>query len=168
MNDSILGPSIETHENPMKKDRKIIHGSLKDLGLPQIAGGKKITSGLVVRTESPWETYRELTKYELAGPVIIALRRSSSHKKVAIRQISNSRIKELILRFRLYQHPNLLSPREIYFAGNLTYGIFDMAPVSLEQLVKHAGLFPTERELASIMSQVPHLKANTDPFKNYS
>ncbi|KAJ5267503.1 hypothetical protein N7478_010311 [Penicillium angulare] len=168
MNDGLPGQTIESNEDPMKKDRKIIHGSLKDLGLPQIAGEKKITSGLIVRTESPWETYRELTKNELAGPVIIASRRSSSHKRVAIRQISNNRTNELIFRFRLYQHPNLLSPREIYLAGNLTYGLFEIASVSLEQLVKHPGLFPTEAELASIMSQVPRLKANTDPFKHYS
>ncbi|KAJ5318593.1 hypothetical protein N7476_005013, partial [Penicillium atrosanguineum] len=132
----------------------IICGSLRDLGLPQICKARTPVSGLIVRSESPWETYQQDIRLELAGPMIVAHRRSRPFKKVAIRELRKNITYEFINRLRFISHENVLFPREIYLSGNSTYGLYEIVPFALEQLVNCPDLYPTEAQLSSIMGQI--------------
>ena len=134
--------------------KKVIRGSLKDLGLPQISKAQKTVSGLIVRSESPWETYQQESQWELAGLVMIAHRRSRPFKRVAIRELTKNSTHDLVDRLRLMSHANILYPREIYLNGNSIYGLFEIFPFVLEQVVKCPDLYPNEAQIGSIMGQV--------------
>ena len=138
----------------LKATKKIICGSLKDLGLPQICTAETPVSGLIVRSESPWETYQQESRLELAGPMIVSHRRSRPFKKVAIRELKRNITYEFIERLRFISHENVLFPREIYLSANSMYGLYEIVPFALEQLVNCPDLYPTEAQLASIMCQV--------------
>ncbi|KAJ5974840.1 hypothetical protein N7481_008547 [Penicillium waksmanii] len=87
-----------------------------------------IGSGLTVRDESPWGTFRKYYDCDLAGPVAIL------------------RI------LRSMRHENLASIRECFRTPELLYTLGDFGPLVLDHIVVFKA-FPDEQELAAIMSQ---------------
>src|ERR1700761_8654860 len=56
--------------------RKILRGKPRELALPSIVkSGSSTTQVIVVRKESPWDTFQKLYECDLAGIVAIAVRR---------------------------------------------------------------------------------------------
>jgi len=133
----------------LKVTKKIICGSLKDLGLPQICKARTPVSGLIVRSE-----YQQESRLELAGPMIVAHCPSRRFKKVSIRELRRNITYDFINRLRFISHGTVLFPREIYLSGNSTYRLYEIVPFALEQLVNFPDLYPTEAQLASITGHV--------------
>src|SRR5438876_1003980 len=56
--------------------RKLLRGQLKELCLPDIVNsGDRADEALVVRSESPWDTFSKVYECELAGSVAVVERR---------------------------------------------------------------------------------------------
>lgn len=143
--------------SPLSEDtRKIIKGNPKSLGLPQISESENSSRSLIVRHESPWDTYRRTLRCKLAGDVFIAARRSRPSQVVAIREYTKEDKDKMQQRYGNLDHPNVLSARECFMDGSSMYALVDDLPLTLEQLVGCRSLYPTEAELASIVWQVCH------------
>lgn len=71
-----------------------------------------ISAALIVRRESPWDTYLPAITYDIAGQVVIAARRTRPSREVAIRKYQRQDAKGLIEEFGRLEHTNLLSVRE--------------------------------------------------------
>jgi hypothetical protein len=84
---------------------KVITGSPKTLCLPHLGEINDIPSVLLIRRESPWDTYRPIISFDGAGHVTIATRRSRSSHVVAIRQFPKEDTRRLIGRFGQLEHP---------------------------------------------------------------
>lgn len=75
---------------------KVITGRLKTLCLPHLGKINDITSALLIRRESLWDTYHPVLIYDGAGYVTIATRRSRPSRVVAIRQFPKEDTRRLI------------------------------------------------------------------------
>lgn len=133
---------------------KIVTGPPKSLCLPRLHDLGDITSVLIVRQESPWDTYQQTITYESAGEVTIAARRSRPSRVVAIRKYRKQEARRLIDRFGRLEHINVLSFHECYLHGNFAYFLVDDLPLTLAHVVVCPAIYPTETELGSIMCQV--------------
>lgn len=136
------------------QDSKIIHGPPKSLCLPRICELESTSPVLLVRQESPWDTYRRALTCDIAGQVFIAARRSRPSRVVAIRQYPRGDAVRLIHVFGQLAHANVLSVRECYIYQDSIYALVDDYPLTIAHLVSCEGLYPTEVELSSIMFQV--------------
>ena len=133
---------------------KIIHGPLRSLCLPRICELESISSVMLVRQESPWDTYRRALTFDIAGEVFIAERRSRPSRVVAIRQYPKGDAVRLVHIFGQLDHANVLSVRECYIHRDSIYALVDDYPLTMAHLVSCEELYPTEVELSSIMFQV--------------
>ncbi|THC93592.1 hypothetical protein EYZ11_006945 [Aspergillus tanneri] len=112
-----------------RRVRKIVQGPSKSLGLPQVADSEILGSrSLILRTESPWDTFKKVFSCELAGTVMIAIHH----------------------RFRRILHENVISAKECYRYEGSLYALVDDLPLTLEHLAGR----PNESQLASIVTQV--------------
>ncbi|CAG8142359.1 unnamed protein product [Penicillium salamii] len=136
---------------------KVITGPPKSLCLPHLCGLENIASVLVVRQESPWDTYRKAITYEIAGKVTIATRRTRPSRMVAIRTYAKENARRLIYRFGRLEHRNVLSLRECYMHEDLTFFLVDDLPLTLAHVVAFPSVYPSETELGSIICQVTSL-----------
>ncbi|KAJ5775841.1 uncharacterized protein N7511_000852 [Penicillium nucicola] len=135
--------------------KKTIQGSPKTLHLPQICKVKgDISSVLIVRQESPWNKYRPAFLCDIAGEVIIATNRSNPSRLQAVRQYPKADAERLIQRFGYLDHVNILSSRDCYIDSNSIYVFVDDFPLTMSNIVSSPGIYPTDTELAAIMSQV--------------
>ncbi|KAK9847395.1 hypothetical protein MYU51_019503 [Penicillium brevicompactum] len=133
---------------------KVITGPPKSLCLPHLCGLENIASVLVVRQESPWDTYRKAITYEIAGKVTIATRRTRPSRMVAIRIYAKENARRLIYRFGRLEHRNVLSLRECYMHEDLTFFLVDDLPLTLAHVVAFPSVYPSETELGSIICQI--------------
>lgn len=111
------GPSKEKTAPIREPSKKSIQGfQMKGFGLPQVLGSGSLSQSLVVRNESPWETFKPSFSCRLAGTVIIAARRSCFHPSLptAIREYSAEDADKMLHRFRHIKHENVLTARECF------------------------------------------------------
>lgn len=135
--------------------KKSIEGPPKTLRLPQLCKlGGDISSVLIVRQESPWNKYRPALLCDIAGEVIIATHRSNPSRLRAVREYPKADAERLIQRFGCLDHANILSSRDCYIDANSMYFFVEDLPLTLWNVVSSPDIYPTELELAAIMSQV--------------
>jgi hypothetical protein len=133
---------------------KVITGRSKTLCLPHLGKIDDITSALLIRRESPWDTYRPVLTYDSAGHVTIATRRSRPSRVVAIRQFPKEDTRRLIGRFGQPEHKNVLSMLECYLDGDSAFVLVDDLALTLGHIVACQNLRPAEFELGCLMAQV--------------
>ncbi|KAB8242963.1 hypothetical protein BDV35DRAFT_396314 [Aspergillus flavus] len=138
--------------------RKVIKGSTKSLGLEQVASSKSSASStLIIRErESPWDTFQQAFNYDLAGTVIIAVRRSRPTRFKAIREYGAEHAEKILQIFGHFRHKNIISAEECYRDGTMLYVLVDDLPYSLDHLVALHDIYPNESQLASIIIQILH------------
>lgn len=137
--------------------RKAIQGSqIRSFGLPHVLGSKSLSQSLVVRNESPWETFKPVFRCQLAGTVIIAGRRSCSRpsRAIAIREYPTKDADEMLHRFRHIKHENVLTARECYTGEESMYALVEDLPLTLEHLVGCRPIYLSEPQLGEIIGQV--------------
>lgn len=132
--------------------RKKVSGGPKAFGLPQVCEGT--SRRLIVREESPWDTYRRTLRCNLAGDVFIASRRSRPSQVVAIREYTEGDVVKMRRLYDILDHDNVLTARECFINEGRIYALVHDLPLTLEQLVGCRSLYPTETELASMVWQV--------------
>jgi hypothetical protein len=86
---------------------------------------------LLVRTESPWNTYTSLRTLERGGEVIAACRREVPVEMVAVKKLSSDYIKELAN----YQHENLLATMGLYRFEGVFFVITAYTAATLKQII---------------------------------
>jgi hypothetical protein len=133
---------------------KVVTGPPKSLCLPHLCGLENIASVLIVRQESPWDTYRKVITYENAGKVTIATRRTRPSRMVAIRTYGKENARRLIYRFGRLENRNVLSLHECYMHEDLAFFLVDDLPLTLAHVVAFPSVYPSETELGSIICQV--------------
>ena len=133
--------------------QKVVSGGPKSLGLPQLCE-EGTSHRLIVREESPWDTYRRTLRCTLAGDVFIAARRSSPSQAVAIREYTKGDVAKMRRLYDILDHDNVLTARECFVYEGCMYALVNDLPLTLEQLVGCRSLYPTETELASMVWQV--------------
>jgi hypothetical protein len=133
---------------------KVITGCPKTLCLSHLGRIDDITSVLLIRRESPWDTYRPVITYDGAGHVTIATRRSRPSRVVAIRQFPKEDTRRLIGRFGQLEHKNVLSLLECYLDGDSIFLLVDDLALTLGRIVAYPNLRPAEFELGCLMAQV--------------
>ncbi|KAJ6093637.1 hypothetical protein N7499_002968 [Penicillium canescens] len=133
---------------------KVVTGSRKSLCLPRLCGVGDIASVLIVRQESPWDTYRKVITYEIAGKVTIATRRTRPSRMVAIRTYRRQNAQRLIHKFGRLEHRNVLTLHECYMHDELAFFLVDDLPLTLAHVVITPTLYPSEAELGSIIFQI--------------
>ncbi|KAJ6118318.1 hypothetical protein N7471_013785 [Penicillium samsonianum] len=120
---------------PRRRSRSnVVTGPPKSLCLPRLCGLENIASVLIVRQESPWDTYRKVITYEIAGKVTIATRRTRP--------------------FGRLEHTNVLSLHECYMHEDLAFFLVDDLPLTLAHVVAFPSVYPSEAELGSIICQI--------------
>jgi hypothetical protein len=112
-----------------------------------------IGSGLTVRDESPWGTFRKYYDCDLAGPVAVCVRSFGDRGVWAVRQYPIEDADKILRILRSMRHENLASIRECFRTPELLYTLGDFDPLVLDHIVA-CKAFPDEQELAAIMSQI--------------
>ncbi|CAP99899.1 Pc22g26110 [Penicillium rubens Wisconsin 54-1255] len=138
---------------------KVVTGPPKSLCLPHLCGLENIASVLIVRQESPWDTYRKVITYENAGKVTIATRRTRLSRMVAIRTYGKENARRLIYRFGRLENRNVLSLHECYMHEDLAFFLVDDLPLTLAHVVAFPSVYSSETELGSIICQVAYIAA---------
>ncbi|KAF4772556.1 hypothetical protein HAV15_012181 [Penicillium sp. str.  len=134
---------------PRRRSRsKVVTGLPKSLCLPRLCGLENIASVLIVRQESPWDTYRKVITYEVAGKVTIATRRTRPSRMVAIRSYRKENARRLIYRFGRLEHMNVLSLYECYMHEDLAFFLVDDLPLTLAHVVAFPSILDGARYLA--------------------
>jgi hypothetical protein len=64
--------------SPVERSRKTIRGHLRALSLPKISEGNTADLDLIVRKESPWDTFEKIFECDLAGMVAVLSGQSAS------------------------------------------------------------------------------------------
>ena len=97
-----------------KPSRKAIEGRDKDLVLCDIVeAGKRPYNSLVVRRESPWETYRKIYDCKLAGPITVVVHHVRPRKVIALRTFSKD-IHQILEKVQHLRHENVVSALECF------------------------------------------------------
>ncbi|PGG98897.1 hypothetical protein GX51_06544 [Blastomyces parvus] len=145
--------STSKRKAPPAQERtgKLMKGTQRSLGLPQIV--ESGVQSLIVRNESPWDTFLKVFNCKLAGTVTIAVHRTRPSRVVAIREYPMEDAERMLQRFRQVQHQNIISARECYSDKEAMYALVDDLPLTLVQLVG-CRAYPSESQLASIIGQV--------------
>jgi hypothetical protein len=133
---------------------KVVTGPPKTLYLPRLCNTDDMGSVLIVRRESPWDTYHPVVTYDGAGKVTIATRCSRPSRMVAIRKYPKQDTRRLIGRFGRLQHRNVLSLLECYLDVDFAYFLVDDLALTLGHLIACPTIRPAEFELGCIMVQV--------------
>lgn len=136
------------------RSQKTITGPIKGLCLPRLQSLDNIASVLIVRHESPWDTYQQAISYDLAGDVTIASRRTRPSRMVAIRRYRREDARGLIDRFGRLEHVNILTFYECYLDGDSAFFLVADLPLTLGLVATCTDLYPSEAELGSILCQV--------------
>jgi hypothetical protein len=160
-------PSLKKRALSPQRDysRKIVTGGLKSFGLPKVCQ-ESTSRQLIVREESPWDTYRRALRCNLAGNVFIAARRSHPCQVVAIREYTRGDGAKMRRLYDILEHDNVLTARECFVDEGSMYALVNDLPLTLEQLVGCRSLYPTETELASMIWQVCTVVLNTAAIRS--
>ncbi|KAJ5743379.1 hypothetical protein N7533_010481 [Penicillium manginii] len=87
-----------------------------------------IGSGLTVRDESPWGTFRKYYDCDLAGPVAVCVRSSGDRGVWAVRQYPIEDTDKILRILRSMRHENLASIRECFRTPELLYTLGGFRP----------------------------------------
>lgn len=135
------------------RSRKILKGSPKTLELPTIISTRGLTQTPLIRTCSPWETYKPIFTCDLAGAVSICEHRRLGSKVVAIRSSLRTDREDSLHKYTRFDHFNIISASKCFKDNRVNHFIIDDLPISLEHLVA-SDAYPSEVQLASILKQV--------------
>ena len=138
----------------LHRSQKTVTGSIKGLCLPRLESLDNISSILIVRHESPWDTYQQAITYHSAGDVTIASRRTRPSRMVAIRKYRREDARGLIDRFGRLEHINILTFYECYLDGDSAFFLVADLPLTLAHVITCSDLYPSEAELGSMLCQV--------------
>ncbi|KAH1602583.1 hypothetical protein KXV78_000778 [Aspergillus fumigatus] len=139
-----------------RKARKVVTGRPKQLGLPQVVKAKRSAEPLVVvrAKESPFDTFQQLFSCELAGTVVFVQRRTRPYKTKAIRRHPPEIRNKILCIFQRIDHENVMCAEECYVNDGIVFAVVDNLPLTLQHLVQHCTLYPTEGQLGSIIAQI--------------
>ncbi|KAL3439932.1 hypothetical protein BJX65DRAFT_300802 [Aspergillus insuetus] len=138
--------------SPVERSRKTIRGQPRALSLPQISEGNTAALDLIVRKESPWDTFEKIFECELAGTVAVCVRRSGRRAVWAVRQYPSKQAEKIIEILRPIRHKNVVSVVECFHTSNSLYTLSKHQPLTLDHIVA-CKAFPDQQQLAAIMSQ---------------
>ena len=134
--------------------RKVLRGSPRPLALHQSSQSENRTVlDIVIRDESPWDTFKKFYECDLAGTVAVCIRLSGSRSVWAIRQYSREDADRIVGIFRSTRHVNVVSIWECFRTSDALYTLSEFYPLTLDHVVA-CRAFPNQQQLAAIMSQV--------------
>lgn len=119
----------------LHRSQKTVTGPIKGLCLPRLQNLDTITSVLIVRHESPWDTYQQAISYHSAEDVTIAFRRTRPRRMVAIRKYHREDARGLIDQFGRLEHVNILTFYECYLDGDSAFFLVADLPLTLAHVV---------------------------------
>lgn len=112
---------------------------------------------LVIKEESPWETYNANMRVRLDMWLAKAVRRDGTNDGVvAIRTFSKTSTDQILQRYQMLDHRSLVNAFEIFLtdgADKHVHVVSEYLPFCLDHVVA-SGRRPTDGQLASIMAQV--------------
>ena len=112
---------------------------------------------LVIKEESPWETYNANMRVRLDMWLAKAVRRDGTNDGVvAIRTFSDTSTDQILQQYKTLDHRGLVNAFEIFLtdgANKHIHVVSEYLPFSLDHVVA-SGRCPTDRQLALIMAQV--------------
>lgn len=114
---------------------------------------KKMNPTLLIRYESPWNTYKKEFTCDVAGDTAIVVRRWSPSETFALRLYTGDTGVKMLHCFSHLQHENVLSAREYYCQEGSVYALCEDLPITLENVVTCVA-FASEAQLAAILGQV--------------
>ncbi|KAJ5544058.1 hypothetical protein N7494_005337 [Penicillium frequentans] len=132
----------------------IVSGLPKSLCLPHLLELDDSSAALIVRQESPWDTYTPAVTYDVAGSVIIAAHRTRPSRVVAFRKFRRQDAKRFVDRFGRLEHANVVCVRKCFVDGDSMFALGDDLPLTLAHIVSCVGLYSTEVQLGSILPQM--------------
>ena len=143
--------------------RKIVKGPPQTLELPRIAEpGSSIAQPLIIRNESPWDTFKTFFTCDLAGTVFMAQSRLHPSEIIAIRAASTGNADKMLKMFKQIKHDNIISATVCYQDQEEKYFVVDDLLLTLEHQVA-SDAYPNEAQLATILGQVRFRKLDTTP-----
>jgi hypothetical protein len=113
---------------------------------------KKMNPTLLIRYESPWNTYEREFTCDLAGDTTIVVHRGAPSETFTLRSYTGDTGVKMLLCFSHLQHENVLSAREYYCQEESMYALSEDLPITLEDVVLCDPL--SEAQLAAILCQV--------------
>ena len=134
---------------------KVIRGSPRALTLPKTNGSVN-SSDLIIREESPWDTFKKYYDCDLAGTVALCVRRSGRRAVWAIRQYPRKDADRILGILPYTRHKNVISVIECFRTSDALYTLSKFHELTLDHVVA-CKAFPGQRQLAAIMSQVHFL-----------
>lgn len=106
--------------------------------------------------EAPWKIFEKVYECDLAGTVVVAVRRAQPMHIHAIRAFASQDADQLYYKFRHLQHENVMRALHCFTTKDAFYAEFKHFPLSLEQIVA-CKYFPDEQQLAMILRQVQYI-----------
>jgi hypothetical protein len=103
LNRSLNSKKRDASSPQSESARKVVRGGPKSLGLPQVCEDGT-SRRLIVRDESPWDTYRRRLRCTLAGNVFIAAHRSRPFQAVAIREYTKGDVAKMRRLYDILDH----------------------------------------------------------------
>ena len=129
----------------------------RSIGNPTTGQSKTSTQRLVIKEESPWETYNANMRVRLDMWLAKAVRRDGTNDGVvAIRTFSEASTDQILQRYKTLDHRGLVNAFEIFLtdgANEHVHVVSEYLPFCLDHVVA-SGRRPTDGQLASIMAQV--------------
>jgi hypothetical protein len=96
---------------------------------------KKMNLTLLIRYESPWNTYKKEFTCELAGETAIVVHRGVPSETFTLRSYTGETGVKMLLCFNHLQHENVLSAREYYCQEESIYALSEDLSVTLVDVV---------------------------------
>ena len=139
---------------PLQEPTGKVRCQEKELILPgMVDAGKRVYQSLVVRDQSPWDTFKKTYKCELAGTVAVVVHRARPYGLFAIKTLPQENTDKMLQIFRHVQHKNIIFAVECFRTKDSIHVVLEHLPVSLDQIVA-CPAYPDETQLSSILAQV--------------
>lgn len=133
---------------------KILTGKPRGLGLMNVSGHQSEGQvGIVVRDESPWDTFKKEYECDLAGATEVVSRKAGPRCVYSLRRFPGKTPDQLLARVLSIHHENIASALEYFFTSGTTYAIGEFFPLTLGHVVA-CKAFPTQVQLTAILVQV--------------
>lgn len=149
------GPEKKMTINPRPNAyKKRMWGPLRDLGLPKACqSATSLDNTLVVRHESPWDTFTKEYECDLAGILQVASTVVRPTRLVAIKTVKGEEIQRRLRLLEYLQHPNVLSSQECYLHDDSLFILYHSVQASLDNLVA-CEAYLNEIQVAAALAQV--------------
>jgi hypothetical protein len=132
---------------------KVMRGPPRDLALQETGRlGNGADSDLIIRDESPWDTFKKYYECDLAGTVAVCVRTSDSRAARAIRRFPSEDTDKILGILRSTDHKNVASVWECFRTPDALYTLCEFDPLTLDHVVA-CKAFPDQQQLAAIMCQ---------------